>query len=380
MYKIEREFQIFAKPVGSLCNLQCSYCYYSGENKENSESPGKRMDDILLEKYISQHIEATTDDVVMFSWHGGEPTLAGIDFYRKAVDLQKKHLPSGKKRINGIQTNGTLINEEWCRFLKEENFLVGISIDGPEEFHNQFRLNRSGFGTFKDVINGYSLLQMYGVTTEILCVVNSSNAEYPLEVYRFFKTLNARYITFLPLVELKPGSQTEVTEKSVPAEAFGRFLIQIFDDWIENDIGNVTIQIFEEALRSAFDQEHTLCIFKKNCGGVPVIESNGDFYSCDHFVNNEYLLGNITENPVSFFLESRQQKAFGEAKSNTLPEYCKNCEVLSICNGECPKNRFIKTPDGEAGLNYLCAGYKMFFKHCLPFIEAIRKAAVEGYG
>lgn len=380
MYKIEREFQIFAKPVGSLCNLQCSYCYYSGENKENSESPGKRMDDILLEKYISQHIEATTDDVVMFSWHGGEPTLAGIDFYRKAVDFQKNHLPSGKKLINGIQTNGTLINEEWCRFLKEENFLVGISIDGPEEFNNQFRLNRSGFGTFKDVINGYSLLKNYGVTTEILCVVNSSNAEYPLEVYRFFKTLNARYITFLPLVELKPGSQAEVTEKSVSAEAFGRFLIQIFDEWVANDIGNVTIQIFEEVLRTAFDKEHTLCIFKKYCGGVPVIESNGDFYSCDHFVNNEYLLGNITENPVSFFLESRQQKAFGEAKSNILPEYCKNCEVLSICNGECPKNRFIKTPDGENGLNYLCAGYKMFFKHCLPFVKAIRKAAVEGYG
>jgi uncharacterized protein len=380
MNAISREFQIFAKPVSAACNLNCSYCYYSGEINKFGSTVFARMDDNLLEKYIIQHIEATTDNVVMFSWHGGEPTLAGIDFYRKAVELQKKHLPIGKILLNGIQTNGTLINDDWCRFLKKENFLVGISIDGPEEFHNRFRLKNNGTGTFNEVLRGYILLQQYEITTEILCVVNAFNAEYPLEVYRFFKSLDARFITFLPLVERIPGSKTGVTGKSVSAEAFGSFLICVFDDWVENDIGKVTIQIFEETLRAAFDKEHTLCIFKVNCGGVPVIESNGDFYSCDHFVNPEHLFGNINERSVSDFLDSTEQKAFGELKSATLPGYCKNCEVLSMCNGECPKNRFIETPDGETGLNYLCAGYKMFFKHCLPFAEAVKKAADEGYG
>ena len=379
MNMISREFQIFAKPVSAACNLNCSYCYYSYENNRFGSTVFTRMDDNLLEKYIIQHIEATTDNVVMFSWHGGEPTLAGIDFYRKAVEIQKKHLPVGKKLLNGIQTNGTVINDEWCRFLKSENFLVGISVDGPEEFHNRFRLKNNGIGTYNEVLKGYRLLKQHDITTEILCVVNAFNAEYPLEVYQFFKSLNAGFITFLPLVERKSGSKTEVTENTVSPEAFGQFLINIFDDWVENDIGEVTVQIFEEALRAAFDKEHTLCIFKENCGGVPVIESNGDFYSCDHFVNPQHLLGNISKRSVSDFLDSAEQKAFGKAKSSTLPEYCKKCEVLSMCNGECPKNRFNETPGGEAGLNFLCAGYKMFFKHCLPYVEALKKAVDEGY-
>ena len=379
MNMISREFQIFAKPVGSLCNLNCNYCYYIDNGNSGNRIENFMMNDVLLENYIVQHIDATTDDVIMFSWHGGEPMLAGIDFYRKVVALQKKHLPPGKRLINGIQTNGTLLNDEWCSFFSEENLLIGISIDGPEEFHNQFRLNHNGTGTFNEVMNGYRLLQKHGVTTEILCVVNSFNADHPLHIYQFFKTLNAKFITFLPLVERNLGSLTEVTDKSVSAEAFGRFLNRIFDEWVEKDIGNVTIQIFEEALRAAFDREHTLCIFKVNCGGVPVIESNGDFYPCDHYVNQEHLLGNISENTVSHFLDCKKQKAFGKAKSLTLPNYCKNCVVLSMCNGECPKNRFIETPDGEPGLNYLCAGYKMFFKHCQPFIEAIKRAAADGY-
>jgi uncharacterized protein len=379
MSRIEREFQIFAKPVSSACNLNCSYCYYSVENSKIGSTVNSRIEFDLLEKYISQHIEATTDDLILFSWHGGEPTLAGIDFYRKAVEIQKKYLPVGKKLVNGIQTNGTLINDEWCRFLKSENFLVGISMDGPEEFHDRFRLKNIGQGTFNEVLRGYQLLQRYEITTEILCVVNAVNAEYPQEVYRFLKSLNAGFITFLPLVERKSDFKTEVTDNTVSPEAFGKFLVQIFDEWIENDIGKVTVQIFEEALRVAFDKEHTLCIFKENCGGVPVIESNGDFYSCDHFVNPQHLLGNISEKSVSDFLDSAEQKAFGKAKSLTLPEYCRNCEVLSMCNGECPKNRFIETPYGEPGLNYLCAGYKMFFKHCVPFVEAVRKAAEAGY-
>jgi uncharacterized protein len=349
------------------------------ENSKIGSALNFRMEFDLLEKYIIQHIETTTDDLILFSWHGGEPTLAGIDFYRKAVEIQKKHLPIGKKLLNGIQTNGTLINDEWCRFLKSENFLVGISMDGPEEFHDRFRLKNNGQGTFNEVLRGYQLLQRYEITTEILCVVNAVNAEYPQEVYQLFKSLNAGFITFLPLVERISGSKTEVTESTVSPKAFGKFLVQIFDVWIENDIGKVTVQIFEEVLRAAFDKEHTICIFKENCGGVPVIESNGDLYSCDHFVNFEHLLGNISERSVSDFLDSPEQIAFGKAKSSTLPEYCRNCEVLSMCNGECPKNRFIKTPAGEPGLNYLCAGYKLFFKHCVPFVEAVRKAAEAGY-
>lgn len=374
MTNISREFQIFAKPVSDFCNLQCNYCYYINKSDLTQVNQNTGMNDVLLESYISQHIEATTENVVMFSWHGGEPTLAGIDFYRKAVELQKKYLSEGKKLINGIQTNGTLLNDDWCKFFAQENFLVGISMDGPEEFHNQFRLKQNGKGTFNEVINGYRLLQKYGVTAEILCVINSSNAQFPLEIYRFFKSLNVRYITFLPLVERIPGSLSEVTAKSVSAEAFGQFLIRIFEEWVENDIGNITVQIFEETLRSAFDEEHTLCIFKKNCGGVPVIESNGDFYSCDHFVNKEHYLGNIRNNPVSFYLDCEKQLSFGMAKSLILPEYCKKCEVLMMCNGECPKNRFIETPDGEPGLNYLCAGYKMFFKNCFPLIDAVQRA------
>lgn len=374
MKPISREFQVFAKPVGSLCNLNCSYCYYSNQSDSAKFARNSRMKDDLLEIYIRQHIEATTDDIIMFSWHGGEPTLAGIDFYRKVVLIQKKYLSPGKKIINGIQTNGTLLNDEWCNFLSEENFLVGISMDGPEELHNRYRISNSGNETFREVLNGYRLLQKYGITVEILCVVNSFNADFPIEVYSYFKLLGARFITFIPLVERKSYSLTEVSDKSVSAESFGKFLVSIFNEWVENDIGKIKIQILEEALRTAFDNEHTLCIFKQNCGGVPVIENNGDFYTCDHFVNKENLVGNILEKPVSYYLDCEKQLAFGKVKSNALPEYCKKCEVLSMCNGECPKNRFIKTPDGETGLNYLCAGYKIFFKHCLPLIDAIQKA------
>lgn len=374
MKPFSREFQIFAKPVGSNCNLNCSYCYYSNQPDSAKITQNSRMKDDLIEIYIRQHIEATTDDIIMFSWHGGEPTLAGIDFYRKVVLIQKKYLTPGKTLINGIQTNGTLLNDEWCKFLSEEGFLVGISIDGHEELHNRFRIANNGKSTFREVINGYHLLLKYGITVEILCVVNSINADFPLEVYRFFKSLDTRFITFIPLVERKSDSITEVSHRSVSAESFGRFLVSIFDEWVENDIGKIKIQIFEEALRTAFDPEHTLCIFKQICGGVPVIENNGDFYTCDHFVNKENLLGNILEKPVSYFLDCEKQLEFGKVKLNTLPEYCIKCEVLPMCNGECPKNRFIKTPDGETGLNYLCAGYKIFFKHCLPLIDAIQKA------
>jgi uncharacterized protein len=374
MTTVSREFQIFIKPVGPACNLNCRYCYYLGKKNLYPDTKHFLMTDEILEKYVIQHIMASTDDTISFSWHGGEPLLAGIDFFRKVLKLQKKHKRSGTNIVNGIQTNGTLLNDEWCRFLAKEGFIVGISLDGPGDLHNRNRRTRDDNNTFLNVLRGYELLQMWGVLPEILCVVNAHNVIYPLEVYNLFKQLGAEYITFLPLVEPENDSPKGVSIHSVPSEYFGIFLSRIFDEWVEKDIGNIKIQIFEEAARIAFNQEHTLCIFKVNCGGVPVVERTGDFYSCDHYVNNENLLGNINDHSLSFFLDSNRQKAFGLSKSSTLPRYCIDCEVRTMCNGECPKNRIIKTPDGEEGLNYLCSGYKHFFNHCRPFVEAISAA------
>jgi uncharacterized protein len=297
--------------------------------------------------------------------------MAGIDFFRKAVALQKKHKPSGRTIINGVQTNGTLIDWNWGSFLAEEKFMVGLSIDGPGDLHNRFRTTPDGRSSLPKVLRGYEILQRYRISSEILCVVNSFNVKFPLVIYNFFKELGAKYITFLPLVERRPGTKSGVSRASVPPLEFGRFLVSVFDEWIERDIGEIKIQIFEEAARTAFNQEHTLCIFKEICGGVPVVELNGDFYSCDHFVNRDNLIGNINEGSIAGFLDSKRQKAFGRAKSLTLPRYCIECEVKAMCNCECPKNRFINTPDGEPGLNYLCSGYKTFFNHCQPFMEAI---------
>lgn len=330
-----------------------------------------RMTDDMLEKTIRQHMDAATERAILFSWHGGEPLMAGMDFFRKAVELQRKYMPEGKAVINGIQTNGTLLDDTWCTFLQKERFLVGISMDGPAEMHDKFRITKNGRPTFEQVLRGYELLRKHGVVTEILCVVNAFNARNPLQVYRFYKGLRAKFITFLPLVEQLPGEKGQVTASSVTAEDFGQFMITVFDEWVEHDIGQVKVQLFEEAARTAFKQDHTLCIFKRTCGGVPVLEHNGDFYSCDHFVDPEHLLGNIGKSSLAELLDSDAQQSFGRAKQDSLPEYCLQCEVLDMCNGECPKNRFIETPDGEEGLNYLCAGYRKFFNHCRPFVETL---------
>ena len=366
-----REYQVFAKPAGPICNLRCKYCYYLEKKDLYPERKSYVMTDEILEKFIIQNIEASTEEIINFSWHGGEPMLAGIDFFKKAVAIQKKYKPDGREILNGIQTNGTLIDKEWAEFLAGENFIAGISIDGPANLHNRYRRTAANKPTHSSVMRGWEMLQRFAVTTEILCVVSSCNVNHPLVVYDFFKEMGARYMTFLPLVVREPGSDTAVTPESVSAEDFGEFLIRIFDRWVEHDIGNIKVQIFEEAARTAFGQEHTLCIFKVDCGGVPVLEHNGDFYSCDHYVDPEHLIGNITNGSLAAFLDSRQQKAFGRAKSRTLPRYCLECKVLSMCNGECPKNRFITAPGGEPGLNYLCPGYKKFFTHCRPFVEAV---------
>ena len=372
-----REFQIFVKPVGAQCNLRCSYCYYLDTELTGEKASGGRMSFEVLEKYIRQHMEASTEKDIIFSWHGGEPCLAGLDFFRKAVTLQKRYLPAGRTVLNGIQTNATLINDEWGRFFSEESFYVGVSLDGPEQFHNINRTRHDHRGTFADVMRGLEIIRRYKVPYEFLCVVSRSNVHFPLDVYRFFKGFGASYITFLPLVERK-GITYDASSRSVLPADFGKFLAAIFNEWLGKDIGRIKIQLFEEALRTAFSQEHTLCIFRKECGGVPVVEMNGDFYSCDHYVNDEYHIGNINETALDGLLDHPVQKAFGAVKRNTLPRYCLECEVLDMCNGECPKNRFILTPDGEPGLNYLCEGYRYFFNHCRPFVSEVARVWRDG--
>lgn len=371
-----REFQVFAKPAGSTCNLACHYCYYLKKGPLYPKGEPLRMQDDVLEAYIFQHIDAFPGPVINFSWHGGEPTVLGLDYFRKIIALQRKHRPPGRRITNAIQTNGTLLDEDWCRFLAAEDFAVGISLDGPQEMHDRFRTTKSGNATYNQAIRGYKLLQKYRIPNDLLCVVNAQNVQYPSQVYRFFKQIGATYLGFLPLVEQK-GSRHErtcgkgVSDRSVPANAFGSFLCTIFDEWMSEDIGRLKVQIIEEASRTAFGQEHSLCIFRRTCGDVPVIEHNGDFFSCDHFVDPEHHLGNILESPLITFLESPAQKAFGQAKWDTLPRYCQGCDVLDMCHGGCPKNRFLHTPGGEPGLNYLCEGYKRFFTHCRPFVEEL---------
>jgi len=329
------------------------------------------MADDVLEQYIAQHIEACPDEMICFSWHGGEPTMLGLDYFRRIVALQRKHHASDRRIANGMQTNGTLLDDQWCRFLAAEGFSVGLSLDGPQEIHDQYRVTKDGRSTHEKAMRGYELLLKHGINTDILCVVNAHNVWYPAEVYGFFKQIEAPYVSFLPMVEPQSEAENGVNALTVPADAWGSFLCTIFDEWASRDIGRIKVQIFEEAARVAFGQEHSLCIFRPTCGDIPVIEHNGDFFSCDHFVNLEHRLGNITKTPLVELLESPVQRAFGQAKLENLPRYCLKCDVRDMCNGECPKNRFCRTPDGEEGLNYLCAGYKRFFTHCRPFVTEV---------
>jgi len=368
MVKASREFQVFAKPIGSICNLDCRYCYYLKKKHLYPKGESFRMPDEILEEYITQHIDASPEPMIRFSWHGGEPTLLGLDYFRKIVDLQRKHQLPNQLIANGIQTNGTLLDDDWCRFFAAEGFAVGLSLDGPQEMHDQYRVTKNQKPTHQQTMRGYKLLQKHRVYTDILCVVNAYNVQFPLKVYRFFKQVNAKFINFLPMVEPQPNAEGGVSHTSVPAEAWGIFLRTIFDEWRDQDIGQVKVRIFEEAARIAFNQEHSLCIFRPTCGDIPVVEHNGDFYSCDHFVDIEHCLGNIKEKQLVELLESPAQRAFGKAKLETLPRYCWECEVRTMCNGGCQKNRFLRTPDGDPGLNYLCAGYKCFFTHCQPFV------------
>jgi uncharacterized protein len=374
MAKAARDFQVFAKPGGAVCNLECRYCYYLGKERLYPESRSFRMPDDLLEAYIVQHIEAAPDEIIRFSWHGGEPTVLGLDFFRKITALQGKHRPSRRTIANGLQTNGVLLDEEWGRFLAAEGFAVGLSLDGPPDMHDPYRVGKDGRPTHERAMRGYELLRKHGVPTDILCVVNAANVRFPTDVYRFFKRIGAPYVSFLPMVWPPTDIRPEAGPESVPADAWGDFLCAVFDEWVSGDIGRIKVQIFEEAARTAFNQEHSLCIFRPVCGDVPVVEHNGDFYSCDHFVDAEHRIGNILETPLSDLLESPAQRAFGQAKLKTLPRTCLKCEVRDMCNGECPKNRFLRTADGKEGMNVLCAGYRRFFNHCRPFVDEVAAA------
>jgi uncharacterized protein len=368
---VPRSFQVFVKPGGSLCNLNCEYCYYLEKKQLYPATEIFRLPEILLEEYIVQHIQACSEPVVRFSWHGGEPTLLGLDYFRKIIELQRLHQPRNQEIANGMQTNGTLLDEQWCGFLAAENFYVGLSLDGPEALHDCYRKDPKGKSTFNKTMRGYERLQRFGVQTDILCVVNNRNVRFPLLVYDFFKGIGAAYVSFLPLVEADSQMNGGVSSRTVPPAAFADFLCSIFDQWLEADIGKIKIQIFEEAIRTAFGLDHSLCIFRRTCGEVPVLEHNGDVYCCDHFVDSGHLLGNVMETTLAELLESPALRAFGNAKWKTLPVYCRECGVRDMCNGECPKNRFISSPSGEPGLNFLCEGYRRFFTHCQPFVAEV---------
>lgn len=365
------DFQIFVKPAGFRCNLACRYCYYRHPVDTHPAGESVYMPPDLLEPYMVQHIEASSSSVIRFSWHGGEPTLPGVAYYRQVVAWQRKHLPAGRQILNGIQTNGTLLDDEWARFLAGEGFHVGLSLDGPSAVHDAFRRTMDDRPTHDAVMRGWELLDRYRVPTEILCVIHARNVRTPLEVYRFFKRTGAGFLTFLPLVERVPGTEDQVTSRSVTGEEWGRFLVTIFDEWVRRDIGKVKVQIFEEATRTAFHQEHSLCLFRPVCGCIPVVEQNGDFFCCDHYVDRGHRVGNLRQSKLRELLRHPVQQAFAKKKFDSLPDYCRQCEVLEMCYGECPRNRFRYTPDGEAGWNYLCPGYRQFFLHCRPFVAEV---------
>ncbi len=363
MAKASGDFQIFAKPVGALCNLDCKYCYYLDKADLYPDTRSPRMSDEVLEDYIVQHLAASSGPEVSFSWHGGEPTLLGVDFYRKAIALQRKHAPPGWTLRNGMQTNGVLIDDEWGRFLAAERFHVGLSLDGPAELHDPYRVNKGGQPTHHLALRGYEILRRCGVSLDVLCVVHSLNVTQPRSVYRFFRGIGAKYLGFLPVVEPAPGTERGVSEHTPSAEDFGTFLCTIFDEWIARDVDRIGVQYFEEAARPAVGLDHSLCIFRETCGQIPTIEHNGDVFSCDHYVDREHRIGNIRVIPLAEMLDSAPQRAFGDAKRDSLPRECRECDVLVMCHGHCPKYRFISTADGEPGLNYLCAGLKRFFRH-----------------
>ncbi len=361
---------VLTKPTGAICNLDCSYCFFL-DKEELYPNSNFRMSDEVLETYIRQLIESHKTPVVTVAWQGGEPTLMGLDFFKKAIAYQEKYRRPGMTFENTLQTNGTLLNDQWCEFFKANNYLIGLSLDGPRELHDANRVDKVGRPTFDRVMKGLRLLQKHGVEYNILTTVNRVNSQHPLEVYRFLRDeVKTSWIQFIPVVErINEDGKTlyqkgkQVSENSVLPEQFGIFLTTIFDEWVRRDVGKVFVQTFEAAVRSWLDLPTGMCFFSPTCGSGVALEHNGDLYSCDHFVEPDYFLGNIQETSMAELVGSSRQFQFGQDKLNTLPRYCQQCEVRFACHGECPKHRFTETPDGEPGLNYLCAGYKAFFTH-----------------
>jgi uncharacterized protein len=380
-------FNVMLKPAGPVCNLGCTYCYYLEKSKLYPGKKDFRMSDELLEVFVKQYIEAHQIPVVTFTWQGGEPTLMGLDFFRKAIVLQKKYA-NGKTIENSFQTNGTRLDDDWCKFFTDNKILIGISIDGAEHNHDHYRKTASGGPTFKRAMKGIELLQKNRVEFNTLSVVNDYNVHYASETYRFLKSIGSVFMQFLPVVERMAADKSEnmlslvandykrsaeVTPWSVNGKDFGKFLVTIFDEWVRNDAGRYFVQIFDATLANWVGEMPGICVFAETCGDALVMEHNGDLFSCDHYVYPEYYLGNITEKPMTEMVLSQRQFDFGIDKRNKLPAYCLRCDVRFACNGECPKHRFLTTPDGHPGLNYLCEGYKMFFHHVEPFMEYMAK-------
>ena len=385
-----RPFHILTKPVGPICNLDCKYCFYLEKEKLYPGETEWRMSDAVLEKYVRDYIQSQPVAEINFAWQGGEPTLLGVEFFRKAAALQKK-IAGGKIISNAIQTNGTLLDDEWCEFLAKNKFLVGLSIDGPAELHDKFRVDKRQQPTFDKVMRGLELLKKHGVEFNTLTVVSRANSQSPLEVYRFLKSIGSQFLQFIPLVERAAPAEMKatgydfaappllgqrecvsaVTPWSVDAAQYGNFLCAIFDEWVRQDVGTTFVQLFDTALGNWMGLGSSLCVFAEKCGAALAIEHNGDLYSCDHYVYPRYQLGNVMNQSLGAMLNSPAQIKFGNDKLDSLPKFCRECEVRFACNGECPKHRFIQTPDGEDGLNYLCPAYKKFFNHIDPHMKTM---------
>ncbi|MCF8067351.1 MAG: anaerobic sulfatase maturase [Desulfobacterales bacterium] len=390
-----KSYAIIAKPIGPICNLDCRYCYYNEKKSLYPESKSFRMTIEVLESFIKQYIEAQGVPEIQFVWQGGEPTLMGVDFFREVIRLQNQY-SAGKKISNAIQTNGILLNDEWFEFLTANQFLVGVSVDGPERFHDHYRRDFNNKPTFEKVLRSIERLKQHGTSFNTVTVLHNMNVQYPLEVYQFLKDIGEGFIQFIPIIERTTGTNTNgmdlildsppnptkqnddtsVTQWSIKPNQFADFYIHIFNEWIIKDVGDYFVQFFDVALNNWMEIPSPLCTFSKSCRNSGALEHNGDIYACDHYVYPEYKLGNIMESDIARIMVS--QKDIGPRKIETLPGYCKKCEYFFACNGGCPKHRFIESPDGETGLNYLCPAYKKTFKHMSPYLDLMKKLLQSG--
>lgn len=383
-FPFTRPLYVMLKPAGSLCNLRCQYCYYLEKDKLYADVKKHVVSDEMLEKFIREYIEAQTMPEVLFTWHGGETLMRPLSFYQRALELQRKY-GRGRRIDNCIQTNGTMLTDEWCQFFHDNGFLVGVSIDGPQEFHDEYRRTATGKPTFHQVMRGIRLLNKHQVEWNALAVVNDFNADYPLDFYHFFKEIGCHYIQFTPIVERKmerkdglslaPGMQEggALLDFSITPAQWGNFLCTIFDEWVRNDVGEYYVQLFDATLANWVGESPGVCVLAEECGHAGVMEFNGDVYSCDHFVYPEYRLGNLRNKTITEMMYSSQQHEFAKMKSQLLPRQCKECEYLFACHGECPKNRFLPDRYGEPGLNYLCQGYHQFFEHVAPYMDFMKQ-------